>query len=281
MTRKPPSIAFPDGQTVPALGQGTWSMGESSARAQVEIRSLQAGIDAGLTLIDTAEMYANGGAEEIVGRAIQGRRDRIFLVSKVLPGNASRHGVARACEASLRRLGVDRIDLYLLHWRGPHPLADTVAAFEELVSQGKIARWGVSNLDGEEMKELTALPGGERAQTDQVLYNLGRRGIEFDLLPWCRSRGMPVMAYSPIEQGRLLHDPTLKRVGERHGISAAAAALAWVLREPGVIAIPKTASREHLKQNLACLGVTLTDQDLAELDQAFPPPGRKRPLEMI
>jgi diketogulonate reductase-like aldo/keto reductase len=256
-------------------------MGETQTRASAEIRALQAGIDAGLRLIDTAEMYANGAAEEIVGRAIQGRRDDVFLVSKVLPGNASRRGVARACEASLRRLGVDRIDLYLLHWRGPYPLAETVEAFEQLVSQGKIARWGVSNLDAGEMKELAALPQGDRVQTNQVLYNLGRRGIEFDMLPWCASRRIPIMAYSPIEQGRLLLDPTLKQIGERHGISAAAAALAWVLREPGIIAIPKTASREHLRQNMACLNVTLTEQDLAELDQAFPPPKRKRPLEML
>ncbi|ANN66652.1 aldo/keto reductase [Bordetella bronchialis] len=275
------TVTFPDGHTVPALGQGTWFMGESPHRAAAEVRALQAGIDAGLTLVDTAEMYANGTAEEIVGRAIQGRRDRVFLVSKVLPGNASRRGVARACEASLRRLGVDRIDLYLLHWRGPHPLADTIEAFEQLVDQGKIARWGVSNLDAKEMQEVAGLPHGDRVQTDQVLYNLGRRGIEFDLLPWCQERGIPIMAYSPIEQGRLLHDPTLKQIGERHGIAPAAVALAWVLRQPGVIAIPKTASPDHLRQNLACLDVRLDDRDLAELDQAFPPPKRRRPLEML
>lgn len=281
MTTTRRTVAFPDGRSLCALGQGTWFMGESATRAAAEIRALQAGIDHGLTLIDTAEMYANGGAEEIVGRAIQGRRDDVFLVSKVLPGNASRRGVARACEASLRRLGVDCIDLYLLHWRGPYPLGETIEAFEALVEQGKIAGWGVSNLDLDEMKEVSALPRGDRAQTDQVLYNLGRRGIEFDLLPWCRERRIPIMAYSPIEQGRLLHDPTLKQIGERHGITPAAAALAWVLRDPGVIAIPKSASREHLKQNLACLDVTLTDQDLAELDQAFPPPKRKLPLEVL
>jgi diketogulonate reductase-like aldo/keto reductase len=275
------TVAFPDGETVSALGQGTWFMGESRQRASAEIRALQAGIDAGLTLIDTAEMYANGGAEEIVGRAIAGRRDQVFLVSKVLPGNASRRGVARACEDSLRRLGTERIDLYLLHWRGPHLLAETVQAFEQLVSQGKIGRWGVSNFDTSDMRELTALPQGDRAQANQVLYNLGRRGIEHDLLPWCQSRGMPLMAYSPIEQGRLLHDPALKRIGGRYGVTAAAVALAWVLREPGVIAIPKTGSTEHLKQNLACLDIALTDEDLAELDQSFPPPTRKRPLEML
>ncbi|ARP87027.1 aldo/keto reductase [Bordetella genomosp. 9] len=275
------TVAFPDGSTVPALGQGTWFMGESAHRAAAEIRALQAGIDAGLTLIDTAEMYANGGAEEIVGRAIQGRRDAVFLVSKVLPGNASRRGVPRACEASLRRLGVDRIDLYLLHWRGPHPLAETVEAMERLVQEGKIARWGVSNLDTDDMEELTAVPQGQRCQTDQVLYNLGRRGIEHDLLPWCRARNIPVMAYSPIEQGRLLLDPALRRIGGRHGVTAAAIALAWVLREPNVIAIPKTGSLEHLKQNQASLEVRLTEQDIAELDDAFPPPRRKRPLEML
>lgn len=281
MATTPRTVTFPDGQTVPALGQGTWFMGETRSHAAAEVRALQAGIDAGLTLIDTAEMYANGGAEEIVGRAIRGRRDDVFLVSKVLPGNASRKGVPRACEASLRRLGVDRIDLYLLHWRGPHPLAETAEALEALVAQGKIARWGVSNLDTDEMQELTALPQGQRCQTDQVLYNLGRRGIEHDLLPWCGARGMPVMAYSPIEQGRLLLDPALQTIAERHGVTAAAIALAWVLRQPNVIAIPKTGSLEHLRQNRASLDVRLTDEDLAELDQAFPPPRRKRPLEML
>jgi diketogulonate reductase-like aldo/keto reductase len=272
---------FRDGWSVPALGQGTWFMGESAQHAAAEIRALQAGIDAGLTLIDTAEMYADGRAEEIVGRAIRGRRDDVALVSKVLPGNATRRGVARACEGSLRRLGTDRIDLYLLHWRGPHPLAETVDALERLVGDGKIGRWGVSNFDTDDMQELAGLPGGDAVQANQVLYNLGRRGIEYDLLPWCRARTIPIMAYSPIEQGRLLRDPALGRVAARHGVTPAAAALAWVLREPGVIAIPKTASLEHLKQNLACLDVALAAQDLAELDQAFAPPRRKRALEML
>jgi diketogulonate reductase-like aldo/keto reductase len=273
--------AFQDGWSVPVLGQGTWFMGESAQHAADEIRALQAGIDAGLTLIDTAEMYADGRAEEIVGRAIRGRRDDVALVSKVLPGNAARRGVARACEGSLRRLGTDRIDLYLLHWRGPHPLAETVEALERLVNDGKIGRWGVSNFDTDDMQELAGLPGGDAVQANQVLYNLGRRGIEYDLLPWCRARTIPIMAYSPIEQGRLLRDPALGRVAARHGVTPAAAALAWVLREPGVIAIPKTASLEHLKQNLACLDVALAAQDLAELDQAFAPPRRKRALEML
>jgi diketogulonate reductase-like aldo/keto reductase len=272
---------FRDGWSVPVLGQGTWFMGESAQHAADEIRALQAGIDAGLTLIDTAEMYADGHAEKIVGRAIRGRRDDVALVSKVLPGNATRRGVARACEGSLRRLGTDRIDLYLLHWRGPHPLAETVEALERLVDEGKIGRWGVSNFDTDDMQELAGLPGGDAVQANQVLYNLGRRGIEFDLLPWCRARTIPIMAYSPIEQGRLLRDPALGRVAARHGVTPAAAALAWVLREPGVIAIPKTASLEHLKQNLACLDVALAAQDLAELDQAFAPPRRKRALEML
>jgi diketogulonate reductase-like aldo/keto reductase len=256
-------------------------MGESEQHAGAEIRALQAGIDAGLTLIDTAEMYADGRAEEIVGRAIRGRRDDVALVSKVLPGNASRRGVARACEGSLRRLGTDRIDLYLLHWRGPHPLAETVEALERLVREGKIGRWGVSNFDTDDMQELAGLPGGDAVQANQVLYNLGRRGIEYDLLPWCRARALPVMAYSPIEQGRLLREPALGRVAARHGVTPAAAALAWVLREPGVIAIPKTASLEHLKQNLACLDLALAAEDLAELDRAFAPPRRKRALEML
>lgn len=276
-----PRVALPDGMHVPALGQGTWFMGESPGHAQAEIGALQAGIDAGLTLIDTAEMYADGGAERIVGHAIAGRREQIFLVSKVLPSNASRRGTVAACEASLRRLGVETIDLYLLHWRGSHPLAETVRGMQDLMAQGKIRRWGVSNFDVDDMHELLQAGGGDAVQANQVLYNLSRRGIEYDLLPWCQARGTAVMAYSPIEQGRVLRDPVLADVARRHGVAPAAAALAWVLRQPGVIAIPKTSSLAHLNENLACLDLTLSQDDLKTLDAAFRPPRRKRSLEML
>jgi len=276
-----PQIALPDGARVPALGQGTWFMGESARHADAEVCALQAGIDAGLTLVDTAEMYADGGAERVVGRAIAGRRDAVFLVSKVLPSNASRRGTVAACEASLRRLGVEAIDLYLLHWRGPHPLAETVRGMQDLLAQGKIRRWGVSNFDVDDMEELLRAAGGQAVQANQVLYNLSRRGIEYDLLPWCQARGTAVMAYSPIEQGRVLGDPALAAVARRHGVAPAAAALAWVLRQPGTIAIPKTSSLAHLRENLACVDVRLTDDDLRELDAAFPPPRGKRALEVL
>lgn len=274
-------VQLPDGTSVPALGQGTWYMGEYSHQAAAEVRALQAGIDAGMTLIDTAEMYAEGGAEEIVGQAIAGRRDEVFLVSKVLPFNASRRGTIAACESSLYRLGTDYIDLYLLHWRGSYPLAETVQALETLVEQGKIRRWGVSNLDTDDMLELASVPGGNAVQTDQVLYNLGRRGIEYDLLPWCQARDIAVMAYSPMEQGRLLDEPALQTVADRHAVSTAAVTLAWVLRHPSVIAIPKTASLAHLKANLACLDLRLTHEDLQLLDATFPPPDRKQSLQML
>jgi diketogulonate reductase-like aldo/keto reductase len=276
-----PHIELPGGARVPALGQGTWFMGESASQAQDEIRALQAGIDAGLTLIDTAEMYADGGAEKVVGRAIAGRREQVFLVSKVLPSNASRGGAALACEASLRRLGTDHIDLYLLHWRGRYPLAETGHGMDDLMAQGKIGRWGVSNLDAEDMLELTSAPGGQAVQANQVLYNLARRGIEFDLLPWLRSCGIAVMAYSPLEPGRFLRQPVLAENARRHGATPAAAALAWVLRQPSVIAIPKTASLEHLRENLAALNLTLSAEDLQALDAAFPAPPGKQPLEML
>ncbi|KAF5884669.1 aldo/keto reductase, partial [Rhizobium sp. PEPV16] len=209
-----PTITFPNGVEVPALGQGTWAMGEDAGHAKAEIESLRAGIDLGMTLIDTAEMYGDGGAEEIVGQAIRGRRDEVFIVSKVYPWNASLTGTIEACERSLERLGTDRIDLYLLHWRGDHPLAETVAAFEMLKASGKIGAWGVSNFDTDDMEELLGVPDGANVAANQVLYNLSRRGIEFDLLPWCQSHGIPVMAYSPIEQGNILHHPELIRIAK-------------------------------------------------------------------
>jgi diketogulonate reductase-like aldo/keto reductase len=274
-------VALPGGERVPALGQGTWNMGEAAARGPEEVLALQRGIDLGLTLIDTAEMYGNGGSEEVVGQAIAGRRDDVFLVSKVLPSNASRRATIAACERSLKRLGTDRIDLYLLHWRGGTPLAETIKAFEDLIRAGKIRYAGVSNFDRDDLEEWDGLSGSAALATDQVLYNLSRRGIEFDLMPWCRSRSIPIMAYSPIEQGRILKDPALKAVAERHGASPAQVALAWVLRHPDVIAIPKASRRAHVEENRAALDIVLSADDLATLDAAFPPPKRQQPLEML
>ncbi len=276
-----PSVKIPGGETVPALGQGTWNMGEQARRAAEEAIALRLGIDLGMTLIDTAEMYASGGSEEVVADAIAGRRNEVFLVSKVLPENATLKGTIAACERSLKRLGTDRIDLYLLHWQGSPPLADTLAAFQTLMQDGKINHWGVSNFDAGDMEELFALPGGDKCATNQVLYNPTRRGIEFDLVPLCRERGIPIMAYSPIEQGRLLDHATLKAVAARHKATPAQIVLAWVIRQDGVIAIPKAASEPHVRDNRAAADIVLNADDLAELDKAFPPPKRKRSLEML
>ena len=275
------SARLPSGESVPVLGQGTWGMGEHARRAADEALALRLGLDLGMTLIDTAEMYGDGGAEEVVADAIAGRRNEVFLVSKVLPQNAGRRRAVEACERSLRRLGTDRIDLYLLHWRGSVPLAETLEAFAELQAAGKIRLWGVSNLDTDDMDELADMPGGSECATNQVLYNLTRRGIEFDLLPWCRKRSMPIMAYSPIEQGRLLGEAALNRVAARHNATAAQVALAWLLHEPDMIAIPKASTPAHVRDNRAALDLRLTRDDLADLDNAFPPPKRKRPLEML
>lgn len=272
---------LPRGDAIPVLGQGTWHMAEHRDRHAIEVGALRVGIDLRLRVIDTAEMYADGGAEELVGEAMAGRREEVFLVSKVLPNNATRQGTLDACARSLRRLGTERLDLYLLHWRGRVPLAETVVAFELLLLAGKISYWGVSNFDVADMEELFGLPGGSRVAANQVLYNLTRRGIEFDLLPWCRERGIPVMAYSPIEQGRLLDDPTLRAVASRHGATPAQAALAWVIRNDGVVAVPKAATPAHVRENRAALEVRLTADDLEALDRAFPPPRRKQPLEML
>jgi diketogulonate reductase-like aldo/keto reductase len=275
------TTTLPSGETIPVLGQGTWKMGEDGRRRADEVAALKLGLDLGITLIDTAEMYAGGGAEEVVAEAIVGRRDETFLVSKVLPSNASRAGVKRACENSLKRLATDRIDLYLLHWPGSVPLVETVEAFEALKAEGKIRHWGVSNFDTDEMEDLVSLPSGGNVQTNQVLYNLSRRGPEFDLAPWMNARGIPLMAYSPVEQGALAHNARLEAVAARHNATAAQIALAWAMARPGVIAIPKAGRQEHVRQNAAALGITLTAEDFAELDRAFPPPTRRRGLEMI
>lgn len=275
------TTTLPSGEAIAVLGQGTWKMGEDSRRRADEVNALKLGLDLGITLIDTAEMYASGGAEEVVAQAIAGRRAEVFVVSKVLPSNASRAGVQRACENSLKRLRTDRIDLYLLHWPGSVPLAETVEAFEALKKAGKIRHWGVSNFDAEDMEDLAGLPDGGNAQTNQVLYNLVRRGVEFDLAPWSRKRGIPLMAYSPVEQGALARNARLDAVAARHNATAAQIALAWVMHREGVIAIPKASSQEHVRQNFAALDIELTAEDLADLDRAFPPPTRKRGLEMI
>ena len=275
------TVSLPGGEIVPALGQGTWNMGERRGAMQAEADALRAGIDLGMTLIDTAEMYADGGAERIVGEAIKGRRNDAFLVSKVLPTNASLNGTIKACEASLKRLGTDHIDLYLLHWRGRYRLAETVEAFETLRQSGKIGAWGVSNFDADDMDELLAVPEGGHAAANQVLYNLARRGIEYDLLKDSSARGIPVMAYSPLDEGRLLRHPDLIHIAKAHQATVAQVALAFLIRNPGVIVIPKTAMPERVRENRAAVEVQLTAEDLATLDKAFPPPGRKMPLEMI
>ncbi|MDW8315320.1 MAG: aldo/keto reductase [Rhodovarius sp.] len=271
-----PMIPWPDGRSVPVLGQGTWRMGEDPARRQEEVRALQAGIDAGLTLIDTAEMYGEGGAEEVVGEAIRGRRQQVFLVSKVLPQNASRRRLPQALAGSLRRLGTDVLDCYLLHWQGSVPLAETAEALERAREAGLIRSWGVSNLD---LEELASLPPG--CATNQVLLHAGERGVEYALLPWMRQRGMPLMAYSPLGQGQLLRHPVLRQVAARHGATPAQVALAFVLRQPGVLAIPKTAQAARAAENAAAARLRLPAEEWAVLDAAFPPPRRRRPLAML
>ncbi|WP_433874246.1 aldo/keto reductase [Sinomonas atrocyanea] len=277
-------VILPNGTAVPALGQGTWYLGDSASSRDGEIKALRTGIDAGLTLIDTAEMYGDGRAEELVGEAIAGRREEVFLVSKVLPWNATRRGTSAALEASLRRLDTDYLDLYLYHWRGSAPLAETVEALSALQAEGKIRAWGVSNFGPDDLAELEAIPGAtgpSGLQTDQILYNLTRRGIEADLLPRLQSSGIPAMAYSPIEQSRLLGHTTLAAIAKRRGVGEAAVALAWVLRLPGVIAIPKASSAEHVLANRAALDLTLDPDELAALDAAFPAPLHPVPLEVL
>ena len=274
-------VTLPGGESVPALGMGTWMIGEDAATRAEEIASLQHGIDLGMALIDTAEMYGEGASEKLVGEAIRGRRERVFLVSKVYPHNAGRKAAQAACERSLRRLGIECLDLYLLHWRGSEPFAETIAAFETLKAQGKIRHWGVSNLDTEDLQEWVDTPGGAAVAVDQVLYNLTRRGIEWDLLPWCQTRRIPVMAYSPIEQARLLRHSGLCELAGRLGMTPAQVALAWLLQRDAVVAIPKTSTRQHLEENFATLRFSLEADVVAELDRLFPPPRRATPLAML
>lgn len=275
------TVPLPSGEHVPVLGQGTWGWAQDPARRGSEKESLLLGMDLGMTLVDTAEMYGQGAAEELVGETLAARRDEAFLVTKVLPYNAGRMDTVNACERSLKRLRTDRIDLYLLHWRGSVPLEETVSAFDELLRAGKIRHWGVSNFDPADLRELAGVAGGGAIATNQVLYNPTRRGIEYDLLPVCRERGIPVMAYSPVEQGRLLTAPVLEAVARRHGATAARVALAWVLSRSPVIAIPRAGLPEHVRDNHAALALALTVDDLAAIDAAFPPARGPVPLEML
>jgi diketogulonate reductase-like aldo/keto reductase len=277
---------LPSGRAIPVLGQGTWRMGEDPVHRKSEVAALRYGLDLGMNLIDTAEMYGEGGAEEVVAEAIAGRREEVFVVSKVYPHNATRRGAIEACERSLRRLKTDYIDLYLLHWRGGAGLGETVAAFQQLKETGKILEHGVSNFDVSDMEEWMALRGGEEVATNQVLYNLANRGIEWALIPWSRERRIPIMAYSPVaqksaEQNRMFSDRNLKSVAGEHDATPAQLALAWVLRERDVIAIPKASQPQHIRENRAALDIELTTEDLAKIDKSFPPPSRKVPLEML
>ena len=279
MTTPVPTINLPSGDAVPVLGLGAWMIGESARNKDEELAALRLGLDLGMNLIDTAELYASGQSERVVAEAIAGRRDEVFLVSKVMPQNATRSGTIKACEQSLKRLNTDRLDLYLLHWRESIPLRDTLEGLLALNRDGKIRNWGVSNFDVDDMEELLALPGGDQVATNQVMYNLRRRGIEFALVPWSRKRNIPLMAYSPLDQGHLMRSAELMHVAHRHGATAAQIALAWVIRQPGVFAIPKAARETHVRDNLKALTIRLTNEDLAELDRNFRPPTKKKPLE--
>ena len=275
------SVTLRNGERVPALGQGTWHMGEDRRRAAEEAASVRLGIDLGMTLIDTAEMYGSGGAEEVVARAAEGLRDSLFIVSKVYPHNASRTGVVAACERSLKRLATDRIDLYLLHWRGSIPLAETLEGFQRLQRDGKIRHHGVSNFDRADMAEWAALQGGDTVAADQVLYNLTRRGPEWDLAPWCRERQVAMMAYTPLGTGGMLGNPALREIARQRGATPAQIALAWLLRQEGTIVIPKASRPEHVRENRGALDVRLTEEDLSAIDRAFPPPKGKSRLGML
>ena len=274
-------VTLPSGENVPSMGLGTWHMGERIGNPKTEVDALIRGLDLGATLIDTAEMYARGGAERVVGSAIKGRRDDVFIVSKILPHNASFDGTIRACENSLQRMEIESIDLYLLHWPGNHPLESTVSAFEQLKTDGKIKHWGVSNFDTNDMQELYGIPDGKNCQINQVLYNLSRRGIEWDLLPWCRSMGLPIMAYSPIEQGRLLENTKLQALASEIGVSAAQLSIAWSIRKNDIITIPKASNLEHVSQNIDAWTIKLENAVLDELDKLFEPPVRKKGLDIL
>ena len=275
------TVTFPNGSIVPALGQGTWGMGEGLSPADIEADSLRAGLDLGLKLIDTAEMYGNGGSERVVGKALAGRRDDAFVVSKVLPSHASRKGTIEACERSLKNLKIEKIDLYLLHWQSSVPLSETVEALEKLVTQGKIGAWGVSNFDTALMENLAQIAPKGHIATNQILYNLSRRGPEFDLIPWCENHNIPVMAYAPIEQGRIMKNRDLLDIAGKLNVAPSVLALAWVIRNPLMIAIPKTSSIKHLRENTKALDLTLDQDVLQRLDKIFLPPTRKQPLEVI
>jgi diketogulonate reductase-like aldo/keto reductase len=281
-------VRFADGSTRPALGLGTWRMGESARARSAEVAAVRLALEIGYRVIDTAEMYGEGGAEQVVGQALAEslragsvKREQVFVVSKVYPHNASRDGVRAACERSRRRVGLDHIDLYLLHWRGEHALAETVAGFEALISQGHIRRWGVSNFDLTDMEELLGVDGGAACAANQVYYSVGERGAGFELLPWLQRHGMPLMAYCPIDQGRLAGDAALAEVARRHGATASQVALAWAMQQAGVMAIPKAVREAHLRENFAAASLRLTAEDLAEIDARFPPPKRRSALAMV
>lgn len=275
------TLTLTSGQTMPVLGLGTWRMGEAASDRDREVAALRYGLDLGFTLIDTAEMYGEGGAEEAIAPVIANRRDQVFLVSKVYPHNASRRETIAACDRSLQRLKTDYLDLYLLHWRGSVPLSETLAAFQALQQAGKIRSYGVSNFDLDDMQEATQLAGGNAIAVNQVLYNLRRRGIELNLLPWCQQRGIPIMAYSPVEQGRLLQNRSLQQMAQERGVTAAQLAIAWLLHQQNVIVIPKASSIAHIEENYAALNLTLSTAELAALDATFPPPRHPVPLETL
>lgn len=287
MTRQQKSVmTWTDGREVPLIGQGTWYMGEKASHRQEEVRALQLGLELGMALIDTAEMYAEGEAEKIVGEAVKGRRDDVYLVSKAYPHHADRQGLAHACEASLTRMGTEYMDMYLLHWRGNIPLEETVQGMEELREQGKIRSWGVSNLDQADMEELWSLSGGDACAVNQVLYHAASRGIDYDLLPWSRTHGVPVMAYCPIAQGGrlrkgLLEHPVMLDIAASHRATPAQIALAWVIRDGDVWAIPKAIQESHVRENAAAAHIRLIPEQLQKIDEAFPLPTRKQPLDMV
>lgn len=283
-----PMVTFADGTRWPALGLGTWRYGESAARRAAEIQAVRAALESGYRVIDTAEMYGEGGAESVVGEALAGAlrdrvvaREELHVVSKVYPHNAGRTAMRKACEASLRRLGLDRIDLYLLHWRGTVPLTETLAGFEDLAQRGHIARWGVSNFDTADLKEIEAAPNGQGCAANQVYLSLGQRGAEFELLPWQQARSMPLMAYSPLDQGALAGNEVLSQVAQRHGATATQLALASLMALQGVMVIPKSSDPDRVRENWRAASLRLTPDDRAKLDKAFPPPRRKRPLAML